>query len=344
MKKLIATLWKKYAKKLIYGSALVIGLLIGYVLLQAFFLESQTIVFLSNRDEVLGIYSMRTDGSNQKRLSDHQYNDSPRWSLDGTHIVYFARLDSEPEIFTMSANGMSKTRLTYNANFDAYAVWSPDGNHIAFMSGTQDGFWYLYVIDKNGKNLTRLALSQTVDSFPTWSPDSTNIAFINEYNLYTIHRDGTGLIRLIQAENGNPIWSPKGDKIVFICKSPQSNYELCAINPNGSGFVELTNDTRITISKAVWSPDGQKIAFDAFVIADNNYEVFVMNSDSSNLVRLTNNTAYDGDITWSPDNKRVAFTSNRDGNLEIYAINIDGTNLLRLTRNSVNDYSPSWQP
>ncbi|HJN17953.1 MAG TPA: DUF5050 domain-containing protein, partial [Armatimonadota bacterium] len=47
---------------------------------------------------------------------------------------------------------------------------------------------------------------------------------------------------------------------------------------------------------------------------------------------------------WSPDGKRIAFGSDRDGNNEIYVMDADGTNQTRLTYNDVNDYSVSWSP
>ena len=50
------------------------------------------------------------------------------------------------------------------------------------------------------------------------------------------------------------------------------------------------------------------------------------------------------DPTWSPDGKRIAFSSNRDGNLEIYVMNADGSQQTRLTNNSSFDDYPAWSP
>ena len=59
---------------------------------------------------------------------------------------------------------------------------------------------------------------------------------------------------------------------------------------------------------------------------------------------LTNSPADDIFSSWSPDGRRIAFVSDRDGNREIYAVNADGSSLTRLTDNQGSDDSPSWSP
>ena len=42
--------------------------------------------------------------------------------------------------------------------------------------------------------------------------------------------------------------------------------------------------------------------------------------------------------------RRITFSSSRDGNLEIYSMNVDGTDLQRLTSNVAADHSADWSP
>ena len=69
-----------------------------------------------------------------------------------------------------------------------------------------------------------------------------------------------------------------------------------------------------------------------------------MGSDGSNPRRLTNDSANDVAPVWSPDGRRIAFMSSRDGNWEIYSMGSDGSNPRRLTSNSATDGIPSWSP
>ncbi len=62
------------------------------------------------------------------------------------------------------------------------------------------------------------------------------------------------------------------------------------------------------------------------------------------LVQLTDSDDSELAPMWSPDHRRIAFQSNRDGNWEIYVANADGSDVRRLTDDDAQDGEPSWSP
>ena len=75
---------------------------------------------------------------------------------------------------------------------------------------------------------------------------------------------------------------------------------------------------------------------------DGNSEIYVMDADGGNQERLTNNPADDSKPTWSPDQTKVAFVSNRNGGfVQIHVMDADGKNPISLTDGVWEDY-PDW--
>lgn len=64
----------------------------------------------------------------------------------------------------------------------------------------------------------------------------------------------------------------------------------------------------------------------------NTYEIFTAPFAGTPLKALTNNKFYDAEGTVSPDQKKIVFTSTRDGDLDLYTMNVDGSGVKRITK------------
>ena len=169
-----------------------------------------------------------------------------------------------------------------------------------------------------------------------------------------MNADGQDIRRLTDSDIGSfvssfPSWSPNGQRIAFHAYRDK-NHDIYVMNADGSEQKRLTNN-RPYNDHPFWSPDGKKIAFIAVrdgnaaqLTPDQRREIYVMNADGSEQNNLTNNPGFDANFSWSPDGKKIAFVSLRDGNLEIYVMNADGSEQKRLTKDPVEDAIPSWSP
>lgn len=302
------------------------------------------------------IYSMNTDGTGEKKLTDNPADDEmSSWSPDGSRIAFISERDENFEIYVMDADGSNQTRLTTNPAKDLAPRWSPDGKRIVFdseLAGNRE----LYAINADGSNQVRLTYSVGSDVEASWGlvgaqlpvEPSEKIVFHSDrdgnFEIYVMNLDGTGQTRLTTRWDVNdldPVWSPDGKQIVFASES-EGIVSIWAMDKHGGNLTKLV-DNPWSDGLPRWSPDDKKLAFVSG--RDGNMEIYAMDVDGGNQTRLTDNSTEDNGPAWSlPNGKRVAFFSDRDGDAEIYITEADGSNLVQLTNNSASDSWPAWSP
>jgi Tol biopolymer transport system component len=143
-------------------------------------------------------------------------------------------------------------------------------------------------------------------------------------------------------------------KIVYDCA-----LDICVVNEDGTGLVNLTNSPDVYDIHPVWSPDGTRIAFassrtSVATNTDGNIEIFVMNADGSNVVQQTFTTTGLGQFinsyepSWNPAGTQIVFEGWRaNGFPQIIKINVDGIGtetVLTTASDSASRFSPDWSP
>ena len=111
----------------------------------------------------------------------------------------------------------------------------------------------------------------------------------------------------------------------------------------------VQKETTVFYNSFSWSPDGSRLCFSVIVMKSGVFdrkfwEIGSIDIQNLKVLRVTDNRFDDDWPVYSPDGKRIAFQSDRDGSPQIYLMNADGTHLERLSNNGFIEMHPAWSP
>ncbi len=223
--------------------------------------DGKRIAILGKRteDEPTKLFSIANDTGAEPKLLTGEPGIEPylSWSPDGKYLL-FSKIrfgthgDLVYDLYRCNAKTGAMHRISSNERLE-YPDWSPDGKTIVaaqfFRSGSD-----LVLLDADGSSLRKLTdfHDDNVQVYsPRWSPDGKRIAFSifrkNGMRDVAVVDVATHAISYLTNDSINdryPIWSPRGDSIVFLSfKNGLPNlYSLSASGPSGederSGFYE----------------------------------------------------------------------------------------------------------
>jgi Tol biopolymer transport system component len=179
-----------------------------------------------------------------------------------------------------------------------------------------------------------------VTAGPQFEP--TSLAAVRRNEIGLMNPDGSGVTEL-HVFGSDPVLSPDGAKIAY-CSQRETIYsEIYVMNVDGTSQQRLTNFKTIDACGPAWSHDGKKIAFYAFMLENprRNPVIWIMDADGSNQKHVIDHGL---DPVWSPDDRQIAFASNRDRIFQIYAMNADGSNVRVLSKQKGESSNPAWAP
>jgi Tol biopolymer transport system component len=213
--------------------------------------------------------------------------------------------------------------------------------------------------------VTRLTYDNSNEGFPDFSPDGNQIAFQSNRNgnwdIFVMKPDGTGQRQVtnIKAENESPVYSKTGKLIIFTSTRddlrdvpPEEKWrEIYLIDPFGGNLTRLTNNQADDFNPR-FSQDGNLIVFSstrndvrALPSVLLTSDVYTMDGNGNFQTRVTNTSGFiNNDGSFSPDGRKIIFSSDRDESHQIYTMNLDGTDQKRLIESDGDDSGPRYSP
>jgi len=260
------------------------------------------------------IFVMDLETGNYRRVSPGSGRTTcPYFSPDGSKIIYAsshldpdAKKHQAAEYVQREEDRKSGKRRRYQWDFDPYMD--------------------IFEANVDGTGLKRLTTTTGYDAEGSFSADGKQIVFCSKRSghleLYIMSADGSGVRKLTNAPNcynGGPFFSPDGNRVIFRSdRKEKDRLQLYVINADGSGERALTDDDKWVFWAPYWNKDGKHIIYTAADHGDPmvrpNYDLFWMNVDTGKKTRLTFSPGQDVLPVFSPDGKKVMWTSSRDGN------------------------------
>jgi len=203
--------------------------------------------------------------------------------------------DETFEIFSAQRDGSKVKRLTTAEGYDAEGGYSPDGKQIVFCS-MRDAF-----------PLDKLAPADHQRYL-------VDPAYFGE--IYIMNADGSNQRRLTNKPgyDGGPFFTPDGQRIVWRHFSEKGDIaDIFTMKLDGSDVQQLT-DFKAMSWAPYFHPSGEYAIFAANKEGFANFELYMVDAKGTREpVRVTYTDGFDGLPVFSPDGKKLCWTSNRGG-------------------------------
>ena len=246
---------------------------------------------------------------------------SPKWTPDGTHIVFVTE-----EISGDTPKPISQVHVVGVDGSSLRSIFDGSKEHV-------------------------------IDHSPSVSPDGARVAYsaynhVNDdsryYEIETVALDGSDRRRLTR-KAGYDIateWLRDGERISFRryatreCAHYFADFGIYTMKPDGSDVRRILPEDRVgratreSIEEHAWSPDGKQVAVITERLLRGEGELFykqtsldVVDADGSNRRRLIDEKALLFGLAWSPDGNRIAFTRIHDNKASLLTIDRNGAGL-----------------
>ncbi|HUV87209.1 MAG TPA: hypothetical protein VMX79_08860 [bacterium] len=253
--------------------------------------------------------------------------------LDGTgrYVIFSGRFgeDEVDHLYEITTAGKKLRKVSYAAAPDVAPACSPDGVHIAFVSGRSGGneIWTcerthgeFTQMTKSGGAYAAAAFSlngyQLVASRKAKTGDGEN------FDLWTMTARGRWERPVAETfyDEIEPAFGAGGES-VFFASSRYGNWDVFSSDLKGGKLRRLTDPDAEDRMPAP-SPGGDYVVY-ASRVGEGPYKLWAMNVDGSSKVRLTSGPGDDLHPRFSRAGDALTFVSNRSGSFEVHKMTFE---------------------
>jgi Tol biopolymer transport system component len=272
--------------------------------------------------------------SDIKQLTHGGQNAEAYWSPDGKRLIFMTTRAPYKcdQIFIMNADGSDQHLVSTGKGRTTCGYFLKDNKHIVYSSthlagdacpadpdrskgsvwGVFDGY-DIFLASDQGKIEKRLTDAPGYDAETTVNWKTGTLLFTSlasgDLDLWTMRPDGSGKKRITTAPgyDGGAVFSRDGKKMVWRANYPKTPEDMAK-------YKSLLAEN---------------------LTAPMKMELMVADGDGSNARAITNFGCASFAPTFTPDGKRILFSSNKHNcdsrYFELYSINVDGTGLEQVT-------------
>jgi dipeptidyl aminopeptidase/acylaminoacyl peptidase len=217
------------------------------------------------------IYTVRPDGSGERRITTGDATDSrPQISPNGRIVLFERRTeeDGPAHLYTVGIGGGTAKELAPDPAEDAEARFSPDGTKIVFVRTEESGGRPnadLYSVRPNGTGLTRLTTTTRVDEFDpryfaggiVFSRGNQSEGAAGYADIFTMKANGAKVLPLVQGVGSAYVEdvSPQGHTLIF--RRDRGLWEKRIGPGKAKKIAELPDGSQ---TNSVFSSDGKAVA------------------------------------------------------------------------------------
>jgi eukaryotic-like serine/threonine-protein kinase len=244
------------------------------------------------------------------------------WSADGVIVVG----STTGPLYRVSDSGgeaVAMTTVEGPQDGHRWPFFLPDGRHLLFMSGLIGRTTDVYVHTLGSGESQHLLQAESAPvygfGYLFYSRDGALVAHPFDASSRTLSGAPIPVanqVGFLQMNNG-AAYSVSATGAIAYRASVLGRRQLVWVDRSGKELGTLGGEYENAVGDPAFEPHGTRVAF-TWVWAQGNADVFVMEADHGTARRFTLGAKTEFDPVWSPDGRRIVFSTDRNGSYDLY--------------------------